>query len=40
MKFILIGKDNVMAEYDDYTLAYWAGVELYGHGNFIIKINE
>ena len=41
MKWILVSSSGKETEYDDFSMAYWAGLELYGDGNFrIVKDDE
>ena len=40
MIWILVSASGKETEYDDFSMAYWAGLELYGDGNFKIVRKE
>ena len=40
MSWILESTSGCEAEYDDFSMAYWAGLETYGDGNFRIVKKE
>lgn len=37
MSWILVSASGKETEYDDFSMAYWAGLELYGDGNFSLR---
>lgn len=40
MKWILVSNSGKETYYDDFSMAFWAGMELYGDGNFKIVRND
>ena len=36
-KWIVVSESGKETEYDDFSMAFWGGMELYGEGNFIIR---
>ena len=37
VKWIVVSSSGQESEYDDFSMAFWAGMELYGDGNFVIQ---